>query len=97
MLENLCELKCSFQTAALASSVLYDLAKNPGKQEILRNEIMTILPEKDSPFTEENTKNMPYLRACIKESFRMRPIVLANFRSLGEDTVIRGHLIPKGV
>uniref|UniRef100_A0A1B0CKT8 Cytochrome n=1 Tax=Lutzomyia longipalpis TaxID=7200 RepID=A0A1B0CKT8_LUTLO len=76
-------------------SILYNLAKNPEKQNILREELLKILPEKDSPLTAENMREMPYLRACIKEAFRMMPVVSGNFRGTGRDIVLRGYQIPR--
>ncbi|XP_033252341.1 DNA-directed RNA polymerase III subunit RPC2-like [Drosophila miranda] len=34
-------------------------------------EVMKVLPHKDSDFTEESMKNVPYLRASIKDSFNV--------------------------
>lgn len=42
-------------------------------------------------------QNLPYLRACIKESMRMMPVVSGNLRATGKDTVIEGHRVPKDV
>ncbi|GAB0094259.1 Cytochrome P450 [Sergentomyia squamirostris] len=83
-------------TASLTFSVLYCLAKNPEKQEALRREILTILPEKSSKLTVENMANMPYLRACIKETLRVQPVTFGNFRTTNEDVVLKGYHIPKG-
>ncbi|XP_037921267.1 cytochrome P450 CYP12A2-like isoform X1 [Hermetia illucens] len=83
-------------TSSTATSLLYFLAKNPEKQEILRKEIMTILPSKDSLLTVENMKNVPYLRACLKESLRMFPTVGVNVRRAGQNLVLQGYQIPKG-
>lgn len=76
---------------------MYMLAKNPDKQKRLREEVMRILPEKDSILTAESLNNIPYMRACLKEVNRMRPIITANVRAAGRDLVIRGYRIPKGV
>lgn len=58
---------------------------------------MKVLPEKNTPFTEEKTNNLPYLRACIKEVIRVLPVAGGNFRAVGEDIVLQGYFIPKGV
>lgn len=76
---------------------MYMLAKNPEKQEKLRQEIITKLPEKTSKLTPEMLKNVPYLRACLKEVARIKPIAPFNMRAAGQDLVIKGFRIPKGV
>ncbi|CAD7077462.1 unnamed protein product [Hermetia illucens] len=84
------------ETSSAVTTVLFTLAKNPDKQEILRNELRKILPEKDSPLTPQNMSNLPYLRACIKESLRVLPVVIGNSRKTGKDLVLKGHKVPKG-
>lgn len=71
------------------------LAKNPEKQAKLREEVFRILPNKDSEFTEESTRNMPYLRACIKESLRVYPLTVGNSRAPIRDVVLSGYRVPK--
>lgn len=83
-------------TSSSFFQLLYALALHPEKQELLRNETMNILPEKDSKLTAENWQNMPYLRACMKESARYAPI-FDNIRSAGRDIVMQGYQIPKKV
>ncbi|XP_037910565.1 probable cytochrome P450 12a4, mitochondrial [Hermetia illucens] len=83
-------------TSSAIVSVLYNLAKNPEKQEVLRNELRKILPEKSSPLTPQNMTNLPYLRACIKEALRIHPVVNGNFREAGKDLILKGYRIPKG-
>ncbi|XP_023294457.2 cytochrome P450 CYP12A2-like isoform X1 [Lucilia cuprina] len=77
------------------AGLLLCLAKNPEKQAKLREEVRQILPHKDSEFTEEACKNMPYLRACIKESLRVYPLTVGNARSPANDVVLSGYRIPK--
>ncbi|XP_050322357.1 probable cytochrome P450 12b2, mitochondrial [Bactrocera neohumeralis] len=84
-------------TSATVISVLHFLGQNPEKQEELRKELFKLLPDPKMPLTEENTKNMPYLRACIKESLRLKPIANGNFRLAGRDIVLSGYKVPKGV
>lgn len=76
--------------------LLFNLARHPEKQELLRQEIMSILPEKDSELTAENMNSLPYLRACMKESLRYTPI-FGNIRSAGRDMVVQGYQMPKDV
>ncbi|KAJ0179196.1 hypothetical protein K1T71_004908 [Dendrolimus kikuchii] len=67
------------------TATLYLLAKNPEKQEILREEV----------FSKKDKR--PYLRACIKESFRVMPVVSGNIRLTTKEYNILGYQIPKDI
>lgn len=67
------------------------------KQEILRDEIRKILPDKSSSLTVENLENIPYLKACVKESIRIYPAGSGTARRTDHDLEIDGYKIPKGV
>ncbi|XP_035915937.1 cytochrome P450 CYP12A2-like [Anopheles stephensi] len=84
-------------TSSGSTGVLYCLAQNPEKQEKLRAELRQIMPEKNTPLTPDRMKNMPYLRACIKEGLRMYPPTSGNGRCAGKNLVLQGYQIPKGV
>ena len=84
-------------TSTAVTSVLYSLAKNPDKQEKLREEILTILPEKSSKLTPTSFNSAPYLRAVIKEALRVLPVANGNLRALDHDTVLQGYRVPKDV
>lgn len=83
------------QTTTTFTGCLLCLAKNPEKQAKLREEILRILPEKDSEFTETSMKNVPYLRACIKEALRIYPLAAGNARVVKSDIVLDGYQVPK--
>ncbi|XP_053964586.1 probable cytochrome P450 12b2, mitochondrial [Anastrepha ludens] len=83
-------------TSSTVIIALYLLAKNPEKQDILREELRTLLPTSDTPLNAQNLKNIPYLRACIKESMRITPIVSGTMRQTGRDLVLSGYKVPKG-
>ena len=70
----------------------YHLAKNPDVQEKLHAELSHVEELDSVKFSA-----MPYLRACIKENHRMRPIVPTNARQLTKDVVIKGYRLPKGI
>ncbi|KFB35469.1 cytochrome P450 CYP12F2 [Anopheles sinensis] len=82
-------------TSSGTVGILYCLARNPEKQAKLREELRTIMPKKDSPLTPENMRNMPYLRACIKEGLRLYQPIAGNMRATGRDIVLQGYRIPK--
>ncbi|XP_033255204.1 probable cytochrome P450 12a4, mitochondrial [Drosophila miranda] len=46
-------------TSSTFTAALLCLAKNPEKQAVLREEVIKVLPEKDSEFTEASMKNVP--------------------------------------
>jgi len=50
---------------------LYCLASNPDKQQKLYEEVMQLAPDKNSPITYEVLQRASYLKACIKEGFRL--------------------------
>lgn len=78
------------------TSILLVLSKNPAKQQKLFEEILTVLKHKDSEFTLESLQNLPYLRACIKESMRLIPIGVSTLREMPKDIVLSGYRIPAG-
>lgn len=85
------------QTSATLASVLYNLAKNPDKQEKLREEVFKILPTKETKLDASSLDHVPYLRAVIKESLRKNPIFSGNARAAEYDLVLQGYQVPKGV
>ena len=69
------------------------MARNPEKQEKLRQEILSFGNE---DMTAQDIGQMRYFRACLQESFRMNPTIANMIRVLPNDTVIRGYNIPAG-
>ncbi|XP_047023321.1 cytochrome P450 CYP12A2-like [Helicoverpa zea] len=69
--------------ANTVTATLYLLAKHPDKQAKLREEIMS------------KSEKRPYLRACIKESIRIMPVVSGNMRMATKEYNIMGYRIPK--
>ncbi|XP_073944631.1 cytochrome P450 CYP12A2-like isoform X3 [Choristoneura fumiferana] len=66
-------------------ATLYLLAKNPEKQMKLRQEVLNKQDQR------------AYLRACLKESMRMMPVVTGNARVTTKEYNIMGYKIPKDV
>ncbi|XP_069554912.1 sterol 26-hydroxylase, mitochondrial [Brachyistius frenatus] len=74
---------------------LYELSKQPLIQDILYEEVSTLVPADRVP-TAEEVREMPYLRAVIKETLRMYPVVPLNARIITEkDVTIGGYQFPK--
>merc|ERR1712172_161733 len=60
-------------TGGAATFLLYHLASNEEKQELLYKEICDIIgPSTSDIITESKIKKMKYLRACAQESHRLR-------------------------
>lgn len=77
--------------------LLYNLANNPDKQKILTEEVHRLLPNIDSPMSKDILENSPYFWASLKESLRLTPLTVGTMRGAGQDLVLSGYRIPKGV
>ncbi|GAB1867130.1 hypothetical protein CAJAP_08209 [Camponotus japonicus] len=84
-------------TGNIAGSLLYYIANNPEKQEKLREEVMSLLPNKTSSITDDVLKQLKYAKACIKESLRLFPVSIGNLRTIPTDVCIGGYKIPAGI
>ncbi|KAJ7394491.1 hypothetical protein OS493_000305 [Desmophyllum pertusum] len=75
--------------------VLYMMAKNPDKQEILRQEVLSVLGDQNqaSPTT---IGQMPYLKACVRETLRLYPVISLFGRIASKDLILSGYHIPAG-
>ncbi|EEB11516.1 cytochrome P450, putative [Pediculus humanus corporis] len=83
-------------TSVAATTIIYHLAKNPEKQEKLYRELYNLLPNDDDLITEKIISQSVYLSACIKESLRIKPVIIGNGRSLTSNAIINNYQIPKG-
>ena len=82
-------------TGTTAAFLLLDLAKNPDKQDILYQEVKSIIG--DGPITESTLNQMKYLKAFLHESQRLNPAAFGFSRTTQTDMVIGGYQVPKGV
>lgn len=60
-------------TAIAIANVIYQLIKNPGCMEKLRNEVDAVLEPDELVAPYEKVRHLPYLRACLDESLRLFP------------------------
>jgi len=74
--------------------VLYMMAKNPDKQDILRQEVLSV-PGDTTLATPTTLAQMPYLKAWVRETLRLYPIISIP-REPTEDIILSGYLIPGG-
>ena len=75
--------------------VLYMMAKNPDKQDILRQEVLSVLGD-TTMATPTTLAQMPYLKAWVRETLRLYPVLFAIPRRPADDIVLSGYLIPAG-
>ncbi|KAI4135053.1 MAG: hypothetical protein LQ347_001004 [Umbilicaria vellea] len=83
-------------TAATLNSLVLHLAANQRVQNEAQEEFMHIVGPNRLP-TFADMRNLPYVRACVKEMLRMNPILAPGIRHYAsEDVMYNGHVIPKG-
>ena len=88
-------------TAAALSSTLYFLLSNPHCLAKLREEVETKIDPGDprSIIPYDLVRELPYLRACIDESLRLRPPIAYPLQRLvtsPEGATIAGHTVKQG-
>ena len=74
--------------------VLYMMATNPDKQDILRQEVLSVLGD-TTLATPTTLTQMPYLKAWVRETLRLYPFIAIPRRPT-EDIILSGYLIPGG-
>ncbi|KAK3736809.1 hypothetical protein RRG08_000560 [Elysia crispata] len=82
-------------TAKSLQVFFYNLATNLEKQENLYKEIIEVIGP-DQALTPEALARMPYLKAAMKESFRMMFPNMGISRFMPKDVVLSGYLVPAG-
>ncbi|XP_042899903.1 probable cytochrome P450 49a1 isoform X2 [Parasteatoda tepidariorum] len=84
-------------TSHAAGFLLYHLAKNPKKQELMFEELREILqPSNDGSISYETYDKLKYSKACLKESLRLTPVVGGIIRACSKNLVISGYQVPAG-
>ncbi|MED6242634.1 hypothetical protein ATANTOWER_007603 [Ataeniobius toweri] len=92
MLTRLC---LYLKTSNTLTWALYQLSKNPEIQDRLYEEVSTLVPADRIPTAAEVT-GMLFLRAVVKETLRMYPVVPTNARIITEKPIsVGGFQFPK--
>jgi cytochrome P450 len=82
-------------TAVSTEWTLSELINNPRVLKKAREEIDSIVG-KDRLVDESDVQNLPYIRAIVKEAFRMHPPLPVVKRKCTQECEIDGYVIPEG-
>nr|ADB93869.1 isoflavone synthase [Cullen corylifolium] len=82
-------------TAVATEWALAELINNPRVLQKARDEVYSVVG-KDRLVDEVDTQNLPYIRAIVKETFRMHPPLPVVKRKCTEECEIDGFVIPEG-
>lgn len=79
-------------TTHVVTFLLYHLARNPRSQYNLHNELKNTTDK----ITKTELSELSYLKACVRESLRLKPPMPVLSRILTKDITVHGYRIPKG-
>ncbi|XP_062974733.1 cytochrome P450 27C1 [Elgaria multicarinata webbii] len=82
-------------TSFTLSWATYLLAKHPEVQHSIYKEIVSNLG-KDKVPDADDIPNLPMIRALLKETLRLFPVLPGNGRVTQKDMIVGGYMIPKG-
>lgn len=60
-------------------------------------ELLEQMPTKDTPVDDNLLRNIPYLKACVTEAFRICPATPNIARILEKEMEVEGYRLPAGV
>ncbi|KAM7365774.1 hypothetical protein PAMP_016684 [Pampus punctatissimus] len=82
-------------TSNTLSWALYHLSRDCRVQDRLYQEVNSVCPDRRQPTTDDLSR-MPYLKAVIKETLRLYPVVPGNGRFISEnEVVVDNYCLPK--
>ncbi|XP_059637197.1 ent-kaurene oxidase-like [Cornus florida] len=88
-------IESSDTTLVTTEWAMYELAKDPMRQDRLYQEIKSVCGS--NRITEENLSQLPYLSAVFHETLRNHtPVPLVPLRYVHQDTQLGGYYIPAG-
>lgn len=80
-----------------AAFICFLLTRSSSAQERLHNELRELFPD-DGKMNLEETTDLDFLDAIIRETMRLYPIVPGPLeRILGKEITVSGYLVPRGV
>ena len=82
-------------TAEVAMWALYEISKHPEVQNKLYNEMANKIGVAET-FDHEVIQKTPYLRACLKEVFRLHPLAPLLSRKTQSNLILSGYDVPRG-
>lgn len=82
-------------TAEVAMWALFEISKHAEAQNKLYNEITNKIGVAET-FDHEVIQKTPYLRACLKEVFRLNPLAPLLSHKTQSDLILSGYEVPRG-
>ncbi|KAF4784846.1 cytochrome P450 [Colletotrichum scovillei] len=84
-------------TASTLTFAMMFLLNDPPSYQRLVNEIRGRFPLSNSPVSDDQTTDLPFLHAVLKETMRLAPPATGGLqRQTDEDVILSDHLIPAG-
>lgn len=75
---------------------LHHISKNRQIQDLMYEEAKKVLPNENDEITPQIINSeIPYIRAVLKETYRLNPVSIGIGRILNHDTILGGYLVPK--